>query len=108
MEERIPRVHDPKMTTACDRDCHPSLALRVLIFSAAIGEGHDLPARVLANELAQEAPGTRTRIVDGLGVMGWPVDGAITRGSPFHSAWGNRLFDAEYWLIAQFPPTRWV
>lgn len=83
-------------------------ARRVLILSATIGEGHDLPARVLADELEAEAPRAETSIVDGLVVMGWPVDRVILRGSPFHSAWGNRLFDVEYWLIVHFPPTRWL
>jgi processive 1,2-diacylglycerol beta-glucosyltransferase len=79
---------------------------RVLILSAAIGEGHDLPARVLARELAAEAPGTETSIVDCLAVAGWPLDRVAEAGSSFHSDWGNRIFDLGYWLIALFPPTR--
>jgi processive 1,2-diacylglycerol beta-glucosyltransferase len=79
---------------------------RVLILSAAIGEGHDLPARVLADEIEAEAPGTWTSIVDGLAVMGWPLDRVAEVGSSFHSKWGNRIFDVEFWLLTRFPPTR--
>lgn len=79
---------------------------RVLILSAAIGEGHDLPARVLAAELAAEAPDTETSIVDSLAVVGWPLDRVAEIASSFHSDWGNRIFDIEYWLTARFAPTR--
>src|SRR4051794_20524440 len=81
---------------------------RVLIISAAIGEGHDLPARVLAEEIEAEAPGSVTSIMDGLAAMGWPLDSIAKAGSSFHSTWGNRLFDLEYWLMTHFPPTRWL
>jgi UDP-N-acetylglucosamine:LPS N-acetylglucosamine transferase len=81
---------------------------RVLIISAAIGEGHDLPARILADEIEAEAPGTWTSIVDGLAVMGWPLDRVAEVGSSFHSKWGNRIFDVEFWLLTRFPPTRWL
>jgi processive 1,2-diacylglycerol beta-glucosyltransferase len=79
---------------------------RVLILSAAIGEGHDLPARILAEELEAEAPGTLTTIRDGIVAMGWPFPTLAMRGSPFHSKWGNRLFDVEFWLLTHFEPTR--
>ncbi len=81
---------------------------RVLIISAAIGEGHDLPARVLAEEIEAEAPGSVTSVMDGLAAMGWPLDSIAEAGSSFHSKWGNRLFDVEYWLMTHFPPTRWL
>jgi UDP-N-acetylglucosamine:LPS N-acetylglucosamine transferase len=81
---------------------------RILIVSASIGEGHDLPARVLADELVAEAPGTRVVVADGLAVWGWPLDGIARVGSSFHSTWGNLVFDLEYWLMTHFPPTRWL
>jgi UDP-N-acetylglucosamine:LPS N-acetylglucosamine transferase len=37
-------------------------APRVLILSASIGEGHDLPARVIAEGLRQERPDVHVRI----------------------------------------------
>jgi processive 1,2-diacylglycerol beta-glucosyltransferase len=79
---------------------------RVLIVSAAIGEGHDLPARVLADDIRAESPGTEVVIADGLAAMGWGLDSLAQKGSPFFSRWGNLLFDLEYWLLVEFPPTR--
>src|SRR5690242_11524756 len=46
----------------------------VLIVSAGIGEGHDLPARWLASGLAEEAPGVPAVIEDGLLAMGRLVE----------------------------------
>jgi processive 1,2-diacylglycerol beta-glucosyltransferase len=79
---------------------------RVLILSASIGEGHDLPARLLAADIRAEAPGTEAPIVDGLAAMGRLLETLAMKGSPLFSPWGNRLFDLEYWLIADFAPTR--
>jgi UDP-N-acetylglucosamine:LPS N-acetylglucosamine transferase len=86
----------------------PATAPRALIFSAAIGEGHDLPARVLAAEIEAESPGARATILDGLATLGWPVGSLLISASPFHSAWGNVLFDAEYWLITRVRAARLV
>jgi processive 1,2-diacylglycerol beta-glucosyltransferase len=79
---------------------------RVLILSAAIGEGHDGPARELAAGLHLEAPGTEVAIVDGLRAMGRFLHWATVRGSPFHSRIGNVVFDAEFWLLTHWDPTR--
>jgi UDP-N-acetylglucosamine:LPS N-acetylglucosamine transferase len=79
---------------------------RVLIFSAAIGEGHDLPARWLGAGLAEEAPGTEVTIVDGLAAMGPLVERVVIGGSAFDSRLGNLMFDAEHWAITAFPPLR--
>jgi processive 1,2-diacylglycerol beta-glucosyltransferase len=76
-------------------------APRALIFSAAIGEGHDLPARVLSAELESECPGARAPIVDGLAVLGWPAASVLMGSAAVHSVWGNRLFDLEFWLISR-------
>src|SRR3954454_8623692 len=81
---------------------------RVLIISAAIGEGHDLPARVLAEEIEAEAPGSVTSIMDGLAAMGWPLDSIAAAGSSFHSRRGNRLFGLQFSPGIHFPPTRWL
>ena len=43
--------------------------MRILVLSAAIGEGHDLPARCLAAGLRDESPDAELRIVDGLAAM---------------------------------------
>ena len=82
------------------------MSRRVLIVSAAIGEGHDLPARWLAAGLAEEAPGTEVTVVDGLAEMGRFVERVIVGGSAFESRFGNVMFDVEHWAITAFPPLR--
>ena len=78
----------------------------VLILSAGIGEGHDLPARWLAAGLAEEAPDVPVKIADGLAAMGPLVERVVMGGSAFHSRLGNLLFDLEHWLITRVPPLR--
>lgn len=79
---------------------------RVLIVSASVGEGHDLPARELAAEIRAEAPGAHVAIVDGLAEMGPFITNVIMGSSHYESAWENRLFDFLYSLITHVPPTR--
>ncbi|HEX7298032.1 MAG TPA: glycosyltransferase [Solirubrobacteraceae bacterium] len=81
-------------------------APRVLILSASIGEGHDLPARVLAEGLARECPDVRVRIEDGLQAMGWPVDRIADVGSRFESRFGDLIFDVEYVFLSRLALTR--
>jgi processive 1,2-diacylglycerol beta-glucosyltransferase len=80
--------------------------MRVLILSASIGEGHDLPARVLAQGIGDEDPAADVEIADSLAMIGETVRKVLIGGSQFHSAWGNRLFDLEFRLITSVPPTR--
>jgi UDP-N-acetylglucosamine:LPS N-acetylglucosamine transferase len=77
---------------------------RALILTADIGAGHDLPAELLASALGER--GAATVVTDGIVAMGPVVHAlgrqgseAILRAAPF-------LFDAEYWLIQRFAPTR--
>ncbi len=81
--------------------------MRILIFSASIGEGHDLPARVLADGIEREAPGAEVEIVDSLAVVGWLTRRLVMDSSRFHSKWGSRVFDLSYRLITDVRPTRW-
>jgi processive 1,2-diacylglycerol beta-glucosyltransferase len=83
-------------------------APRVLILTAAIGEGHDLPAQVLADGILEQEPGARVEIVDALAAVGGLTERVALDGSRFHSAWGNRMFDLEFALVSRFPPTRWL
>jgi processive 1,2-diacylglycerol beta-glucosyltransferase len=82
--------------------------LKVLILSASIGEGHDLPARVLAEGIEREAPGAEVEIVDSLGLVNPLVRRLVLDSSRFHSKWGNRFFDLSYRLITDVAPTRWL
>lgn len=81
---------------------------RILILSASIGEGHDLPARVLAAGIAEEDPGAKVEVGDALAIISPAIRNVLVGGSQFHSAWGNRMFDLEYRLITGFAPTRWL
>jgi processive 1,2-diacylglycerol beta-glucosyltransferase len=80
--------------------------LRILILSASIGEGHDLPARVLAEGLAEEAPGAEIEIFDTLALIGPVPRRIVMGGSRFHSQLGSRLFDLSHRLISDIGPTR--
>jgi processive 1,2-diacylglycerol beta-glucosyltransferase len=81
--------------------------VKVLILSASIGEGHDLPARVLAEGIERESSRTEIEIVDSLAVVGWLTRRLVMDSSRFHSKWGSRLFDLSYRLITDVRPTRW-
>ena len=80
--------------------------MRVLILSAGIGEGHDLPARMLADGLARLDPAGEAPIDDGLAAMGRLSSVIADDGSDFMFEKANWLFDLTYLLIARFPPTR--
>jgi len=86
----------------------PVRQLRVLILSASIGEGHDLPARVLAEGIAAEVPSARIEIVDTIALFGSLLRRIIMDSSRFHSELGSRLFDLIHRLISDIGPTRWL
>jgi processive 1,2-diacylglycerol beta-glucosyltransferase len=81
-------------------------APRILVVSASIGEGHDLPARVLVDDLLARRPDACAEIVDALKIAGPVVEKLVLGGSAFESRWGNRLFDLEYALITHVAPVR--
>jgi UDP-glucose 4-epimerase len=81
---------------------------RVLVLTADIGEGHDLPARMIKEDVEKEIAGAEVEVVNCLEAMS-RVYAAIVRGGSrvtFH--WMPWLFDAQYWLITKFAPTRWL
>jgi UDP-glucose 4-epimerase len=81
---------------------------KVLIISADIGEGHDLPARAVAREFADEDPDARVSIVNGLPAMGPLLTKVLRENSAFMFRWIPWLFDIQYSLFMYFPPTRWL
>ena len=81
---------------------------RVLILTADIGEGHDLPARIIKADIEEELPDASVEIDNGLEAMGRLVSAVVRGGSRFTFRWANWLFDAQYWLITKFAPTRWL
>jgi UDP-glucose 4-epimerase len=81
---------------------------RVLVLSADIGEGHDLPARIVKADLEEEVPGAKVEIANGLEAMGKILSAVVRGGSRFTFRWTPWLFDLQYWLITRFAPTRWL
>jgi UDP-glucose 4-epimerase len=81
---------------------------RVLVLTADIGEGHDLPARMIKEDVEREIPGAEVEIVDGLRAMGRIATSIVRDGSRFTFRWLPWMFDLQYWLIAKFAPTRWL
>jgi len=79
---------------------------RVLVVSASIGEGHDLPARFIAADVRAQRPDAQVWVEDGLRACGRLVERIILGGSAFHSDLGNVLYDAEYALMTHVPPVR--
>ncbi len=79
---------------------------RVLILTASVGEGHDLPARTLAAQLRAECSGVEVITEDGLAPMGRVVT-AISADAGrvvfFRFKW---LWDLGFWVFVRFGPTR--
>ena len=79
---------------------------RVLIVSADIGAGHDLPARLLADGIATREPGAEVVVADGLAAMGRAVRAATRVGAETILQHGRPLFELQYGLVARWAPTR--
>jgi UDP-glucose 4-epimerase len=81
---------------------------RVLILTADIGEGHDLPARMIKADLEQASPEAEVEISNGLEAMSRLYSSVVRGGSRVSFRWMPWLFDIQYWLITKFGPTRWL
>src|SRR4051794_24024679 len=81
---------------------------RILILSASIGEGHDLPARVLAEGIRAAEPSAEVEIQDFLALIRPTARRIIMGGSQFHSELGARVFDLEFRLLTQVRPAIWL
>jgi UDP-glucose 4-epimerase len=81
---------------------------KVLIVSADIGEGHDLPARAVAREFRDEDPDALISIVNGLPAMGVILTKTLRENSAFMFRWVPWWFDFQYRLFMSFWPTRWL
>jgi nucleoside-diphosphate-sugar epimerase/UDP-N-acetylglucosamine:LPS N-acetylglucosamine transferase len=81
---------------------------KVLIISADIGEGHDLPARAVAREFADEEPDAQISIVNGLPAMGPVLTKVLRENSEFMFRWVPWWFHFQYVLFMHFRPTRWL
>ncbi|MFL5822943.1 MAG: NAD-dependent epimerase/dehydratase family protein [Solirubrobacteraceae bacterium] len=78
----------------------------VLIISADIGEGHDLPARAVAREVKDDDPDAQVAIVNGLPAMGVVLTKTLRENSAFMFRWVPWLFDLQYTLFMNFWPVR--
>ena len=81
---------------------------KVLIISADIGEGHDLPARAVAREFHDEDPDAQVSVVNGLPAMGWLLTHVLRENSAFMFRWVPWWFDFQYRLFMNVAPTRWL
>jgi UDP-glucose 4-epimerase len=81
---------------------------RVLVLTADIGEGHDLPARIIKADLEEEFPEAEVTIENGLEAMGKVSASVLRNGSKVTFRWAPWLFDIQYWLITKFAPARWL
>ncbi len=81
---------------------------QVLIISADIGEGHDLPARAVAREFKDEDPDAQVSIVNGLPAMGPFLTRLLRENSMFMFTFMPWWFDFQYRLFMNFGPTRWL
>jgi UDP-N-acetylglucosamine:LPS N-acetylglucosamine transferase len=79
---------------------------RVLILTASVGEGHDLPARTLAAQLRAERPGIEVITEDALAAIGGVVKvmSADAPGIVFFRF--QALWDLGFWLFADCKASR--
>ncbi len=80
--------------------------MRVLILSADIGAGHDLPASLLADAIRRERPGAEVMIEDGLAAMGRPIHTLVRGGAEPVLERMAAVFEVQYWLVSRLAPTR--
>ncbi|HZU19760.1 MAG TPA: hypothetical protein VE982_00945 [Gaiellaceae bacterium] len=81
---------------------------RVVVFSASVGEGHEVPARAIERGILAREPAAEVDVVDSLDVLG-PVVHRVAEDEmrrTFGSGGSSRLFDLEYRLFARTAPFR--
>ena len=78
----------------------------MLILTASIGEGHDLPARTLAEQLRDELPGVEVSVEDGLRAMGRAFVLVNEQGARIVFYRLQWIWDAVFWLSSGTGLTR--
>jgi UDP-N-acetylglucosamine:LPS N-acetylglucosamine transferase len=81
-------------------------APRVLILTASVGEGHDLPARTLAAQLQGECRGVEVVIEDALGAMGRLVAAVSADAAELVFYRFQWVWDVGFWLFTGPRSTR--
>jgi processive 1,2-diacylglycerol beta-glucosyltransferase len=79
---------------------------RILILSASIGAGHDLPAEVMAAELRETTPGVGVKVLDTVKEAGPILEAFVQGGSAFETDFGNTMFDLQHRAFMQWGPGR--
>jgi UDP-N-acetylglucosamine:LPS N-acetylglucosamine transferase len=77
---------------------------RILILSASIGEGHDLPARMIRDGLLAQRPDAVVEIRDAVAEVGGIVEALVTQEGTLQRRWLSWFYDLEYWVLFRFPP----
>ena len=96
----------PSPSAATPPGAAAARGLRCVVLSASIGAGHDVPAQVLADELAQRAPDGAVEVVDGLAAMGALAERVLLEGSSFGTPAGDAVFDVTHRLVHDLALTR--
>lgn len=76
----------------------------VLILTASVGAGHDVPAERFAADL--RARNVDASVADGIAAIGGLVERTIASATEYDTPFGNRLFDLQHYLGVSFPPGR--
>src|SRR4051794_31748456 len=80
--------------------------VRVLVLTADIGAGHDLPAELLAAALRERDPTGHVLVTDGLAAGGRGAQAVARGGLELIVERAPAIYDAQYWLVSRFAPTR--
>src|SRR3954447_13522198 len=82
------------------------MPVRVLVLTADIGAGHDLPAALLADAIRARENAAEVVVLDGLAAAGRAARAVARGGTEMVLERAPALFDAQYWLIARRARTR--
>jgi UDP-N-acetylglucosamine:LPS N-acetylglucosamine transferase len=77
-----------------------------LIVSTAIGEGHDLPARMIRDGITAARPDAVVEIRDAVAEAGGVIQKLVGQAAPLQKRWLNWFFDLEYRFLFRFGPMR--
>ena len=81
---------------------------RILVLSASIGEGHDLPARVLRDGIVAAQPDAVIDIRDSVAEAGGILERAVGQEVTLQKRWLHWLLDLQYWFFFRVAPVRVV
>ena len=79
---------------------------RVLILTASVGAGHDLPAQTLAAQLRSERPDAEIVTEDALASIGGLVKALSADAAEVFFFRFQAVWDVGFWLFAGYGPTR--